>query len=1345
MLGTLRRLALGLVLIAATSALLLFSDLRSRVKPAPAAPADTASSAATTTAPTAAPAPKPARTVRLALLQHASQAILDQGRAGVFAGLAEQGWVEGKNLELKYYNAEGDMPVAQTIAKEMAGGGYDLLFTISTVSLQAVANANKAGKTNHVFALVSDPYGAGVGISRENHLDHPPHLAGYGTMQPIALAFKIAREMNPALASVGVVWNAAESNSEAQVKVARKTCAELGLTLVESTVDNSAGVSEAANALVARGVDAIWVGGDVMVMTAIDSVIAAAKKGHIPAFTVTPPNAKRGALFDIGADYPEVGRLAGVLAGEILNGRSPASVSIENVMPEMLTLNRQTVAGLKAKWTITDAMLQRAQLVIDEAGVEHKKANPAATAAATPASSAKPAARPPAALAQPTPGRTYHIGFAYFAPEPSLESCQQGLLDGLRELGFTEGKNLTVARSHAQGEMINIPPMIQNLDHSEAEVIVAFSTPVLQGALTAAKSKPVVFTYITDPVAAGAGKTFTDHSPHVTGIGSFPPIEDTVRILQRALPQVKTIGTLYNSGEANSVKIISLLREVTTRAKLGLVEITAASSNEVMQAAQALVARHVDAIYIPSDNTAYLAYEAILKVATSAGLPVIIDDPDYLDRGALLVCGPGFYHSGKAAAPALARVLLGESPAGIPFENVSVNTTKFNPTVIAKLGLKIAPELIREIESGTSTASTAAAPAPTPPAKPNPSGKKWKIALVLYNETPPAEQTLAGMRDAWKRSALVEGRDYELKLRSAQGDIASLNGILDAALTDGADIIVPMSTPTLQAAVKKVKNVPVVFSLVANPIAAGAGKSYTDHLPNVTGIAVLAPVAAALDLIQKHFPQYKRIGTLFCPVETNSVDLKESLEALCKQRGLVLEAVAVNTSSEMSDAALSLVSRPIDAIVQISDNLSSAGFTAITRAARQAQKPLLSLNSTTVPLGAAVGLGRDYHNSGEATVALLERVIGGAEIAKLPFELPPKINYAASAENARLLGMTIPPALLAEIEATKRATPAPAAPTAAPTAAPAAKPQAKNASGKKWKISIVLYNETPPAEETLAGMKAAWRRSALVEGHDYELKLRSAQGDIALLSGILDAALTEGADMIVTLSTPTLQLAVQKVKRIPVVFTLVTDPVAAGAGKNYSEHVPNVTGIAVLAPVAEALDMIRRHFPDYKRLGTLYCPAEANAVYLVEALDAACRQRGFTLEKVAANSPSELSDAALSLMTRHIDAVLQIPDALSSAGFSAITRAARQRQVPLLALNSTVVPLGAAVALGRDFHNAGEATVAVIERVIGGGDVAKMPFALPPKVVYSASPSNARAVGMTLPVALLKEADKVVE
>src|SRR5262249_52302811 len=155
-------------------------------------------------------------------------------------------------------------------------GKFDLVLTASTVSMQAVANANKAGKTLHVFGAVADPYSAGIGVSRENPKSHPPHLTGIGTFMPVAANFQLAQRMFPGLKTVGVAWNPSESTSRAYTMKAREVCQMLGIELIEATVDNSSGVGEATNSLVSRGAQAIWIGGDVTVLVAAEAVIGAA-------------------------------------------------------------------------------------------------------------------------------------------------------------------------------------------------------------------------------------------------------------------------------------------------------------------------------------------------------------------------------------------------------------------------------------------------------------------------------------------------------------------------------------------------------------------------------------------------------------------------------------------------------------------------------------------------------------------------------------------------------------------------------------------------------------------------------------------------------------------------------------------------------------------------------------------------------------------------------------------------------------------------------------------------------------------------------------------------------------
>lgn len=648
---TLKRLSLGVFLLVLTSSILLLSDWNRR---------------------------QPTTVPRIALLQHASQLIVDEGAQGVLDGLAESGFIDGQTVAIRRYNAEGDIATANAIAREITSGQFDLVVTVTTVSLQAVANANKDGKTRHVFGLVSDPFGAGVGIGRASPLDHPSHLVGIGTLQPVADTFRLAKKLFPALQVVGVAWNPAESNSETQTLIARKIAPELGIKLLEATVDNSAGVFEAASALVARGAQVLWVSGDVTVSTAIDSLLAAARKGRIPVFTSLPGNAQRGALFDLGANYHEVGRLTGLLAGSVLHGTDPATLPVEETVPPRLLVNTQALKGLQDPWHLPENVLQEASAVIDETGI-HEKAI--------------------AKTSQPPSGRVFKVGVAYFAPEPGQESCLQGLLDGLRDLGFDEGKNLELIKSHAQGEIANIPAILQNLDSLGLDLIVPMTTPCLTGACSMVKKTPVVFTYVYDPIAAGAGKTPTDHLPNITGVGSFPPIEDTINVIQQLVPRVRSVGTLYNSSEANSRKVVSVARDLFRQRQITLEEIAITNTSEVFQAAQTLASRQVQALWITGDNTALQAFAGIAKVAVDARLPLVINDPEFTEQGALASVGIGWYQTGQAAAKVAARVLRGESPQNLPFENVAVKQLVLNPKVAQQLGLTFPAALRKEAEA----------------------------------------------------------------------------------------------------------------------------------------------------------------------------------------------------------------------------------------------------------------------------------------------------------------------------------------------------------------------------------------------------------------------------------------------------------------------------------------------------------------------------------------------------------------------------------------------------------------------------------------------------------------------
>jgi ABC-type uncharacterized transport system substrate-binding protein len=989
-----KRVWLSLALLGAGALILLLSDTHSRV------------GARRPSAASQGPVP-------VALLKHASNRLLDELENGVLEKLAAEGYRDGEKIALRRFNAEGDLPTANAIARQITDGSYRMAISISTLSLQCVANANRAGRAIHVFGGVTDPAGAGVGVERMNSTNKPPWLAGMGTFQPVGEIFREARRLWPGLKTVGVVWNPAERNSETCTLKAREVCGELGLQLHEATVEQSKDVLEAAASLVARGVQAFWTGADVTVNSATATLCDVALRAGLPVFSNTSGQVREGTLFDLGADYTEVGQRVGELAAGILGGLNPASVVISNYMPARVMLNRQVLARLRDGWRFPADLVSRAELILGPDGRVEKDSGKAAPALA--------------ALTQAAPAnRPYKIGLAYFGPDEGTDTAIAGLLAGLRELKLSEGRNLTIRRSHANGEISGIPAVLQALDSSGLDAIVPFSTPVITAACATVRRTPVVFTYCVDPIAAGVGKSFEDHLPQITGIGSFPPVEEAVALMKLTLPGLKRLGALYNNSEANSVKIVSVLRGLCAARGIELVEAVANGTSEVVPATQSLAARGVEAVYLPSDNTAYQAFDGLSGQLADRRIPLVIDTPEFLERGALAVVGVGFYQAGWAAAQPLARVLAGEKPAQIPLRNVSHKQVRLNFEVARKLGITFPAAVLAMQTAAQAPAAPAASPAPVappaspapvaPPASPAPAagapGKPWRIQQISYLESPMVEESARGFNEGLREAGLRAGVDYTVKTLCAQGDMAALGTLFDSARSSGVDLYGVFGTPTLQAAIRKVTGTPVIFTVVADPILAGAGESHQVHRPNVAGVYTQGPYREMAELLGRHFPQIKRVGTLFCPAEVNSVGNKDLFTREAARCGLAVEAVAANTATDLPDAALALCGRQLDAVVQVIDNLTVAGFPTIARAAEQARLPVFTFQSATVKLGAVFALALDYHDTGRDAAGIAVRVLRGESPAKIPFAPPGTVRKFANPAQARARGLTLPEELL---------------------------------------------------------------------------------------------------------------------------------------------------------------------------------------------------------------------------------------------------------------------------------------------------------------------------------------------
>lgn len=289
----------------------------------------------------------------------------------------------------------------------------------------------------------------------------------------------------------------------------------------------------------------------------------------------------------------------------------------------------------------------------------------------------------------------------------------------------------------------------------------------------------------------------------------------------------------------------------------------------------------------------------------------------------------------------------------------------------------------------------------------------WRIHLLEYNESTIAEDCRRGIQEELQKQGLVPGRDYILQRMNAQGEIATLSMMIDSTLNDRPDVVLLTSTATLQNAIKRMETIPIVFGVVANPMLAGAGKSFSEHRSNVTGISTLSDFEGMAKVLATGMPGMKRIGTLFASNEDNAVYNKEMFEAELKKRGMELSAVAITTPAEAGEAIRALLGRGVDVVCQIVGNATdSAGGSIAQETARQ-RKPYLAFTSgQAVKGGAVVAVSRDYEQCGRDMVEMALRILNGENPAQIPIRLVSKTDIIVNRKNAAACGLVLPAALL---------------------------------------------------------------------------------------------------------------------------------------------------------------------------------------------------------------------------------------------------------------------------------------------------------------------------------------------
>lgn len=291
------------------------------------------------------------------------------------------------------------------------------------------------------------------------------------------------------------------------------------------------------------------------------------------------------------------------------------------------------------------------------------------------------------------------IGISQYGEHASLDNCREGFIQGLLDAGLVEGKDFTIDYQNAGFDDAVATQIAQNFSSKNVALMCAIATPAATACFAVAEDKdiPVVFSAITDPVAAKLDKG------NITGTSDKLPVEAQLDLIRRLQPDADTIGIIYTTSEPNSVSAIAEYQEKASAYGFTLEVIGVTQQSEVTLAADRLIAKGVDCFSNLTDNNVVGVLPSVLEKTNEAGIPVYGSEVEQVKLGCVAAAGIDYYELGKQTGAIAAKILKGEKKASeIPYETIFEYSIYINSNALKELGITIPEDVAKSaIEVGS--------------------------------------------------------------------------------------------------------------------------------------------------------------------------------------------------------------------------------------------------------------------------------------------------------------------------------------------------------------------------------------------------------------------------------------------------------------------------------------------------------------------------------------------------------------------------------------------------------------------------------------------------------------------
>ena len=290
-------------------------------------------------------------------------------------------------------------------------------------------------------------------------------------------------------------------------------------------------------------------------------------------------------------------------------------------------------------------------------------------------------------------GTVYKVGICNYVDDASLNQIVENIEAQLAAIGREKGVTFDVSYDNCNADATVMNQIIANFIADDVDLMIGVATPVAMAMQAATEDNqiPVVFSAVSDPVGAGLVESLEAPGANITGTSDYLDTNAVMALIFAAHPDADKIGLLYDQGQDSSATPIAAAKEYLDSKGIEYVERTGTTNDEVMMAAQALVADGVDAVFTPTDNTIMTAELAIYETFIAGGIPHYTGADSFALNGAFLGYGVDYANLGVETANMVAGILLdGNDPASTAVMTFDNGTATVNTETCEALGLDFA-------------------------------------------------------------------------------------------------------------------------------------------------------------------------------------------------------------------------------------------------------------------------------------------------------------------------------------------------------------------------------------------------------------------------------------------------------------------------------------------------------------------------------------------------------------------------------------------------------------------------------------------------------------------------------